>query len=152
VKTLWKRASGGRSLSPIKTEKMRVILLLPFLLLACAKNGPAPKMITESIAGTWLKTAEAANGQNLWCLYYYDTCSLDDAWRFEMNGRYTVVDTGMQCPGIIPAAGAWKIDGEKLWIDSTAYQVLRCDAELWLEGERVMSGFRVRHEQRFRRP
>ncbi|TCJ14208.1 hypothetical protein EPD60_09380 [Flaviaesturariibacter flavus] len=129
---------------------MRICFFIPFLLLlACSR--PRPSLSPDAVAGTWLKKAEAADGQNLWCLYYYDTCALDDAWRFATDGSYTVIDTGLRCT-VTPPGGNWQLLEGRLRLDGTDYTVLRCDRELWLEGRRLRNGFAQRHELRFRRP
>jgi hypothetical protein len=128
------------------------ILFSVLLLIACSRQEALQTLTPESVAGTWLKTGETANSQDLWCLYYYDTCALDDAWRFERDGSYAIIGTGMTCPTGSRQEGNWKIEGDRLRIDSTVYKVVRCNEELWLQGVRVMNGFAVQHGQRFRRP
>jgi hypothetical protein len=136
----------------MKNTTFSFFMLMILWLSSCNKKEAGPGPSPAAIAGTWLKTAETANSQNLWCLYYYDTCALDDAWRFERDGSYVVIDTGMTCAAAAPQGGSWQLEGERLRIDSTVYEVTRCDEELWLQGTRTMNGFVVRHEQRFRRP
>jgi len=128
---------------------MRIRSFLPLLLLfSCTRDGR--NLTADSFRGTWFQTAEAADGQDLWCPYYYDSCALDDAWYFAGDGTYAVIDTGLRC-AVPPPRGSWRLQARLLRVDSTDYEVLRCDRELWLEGKRIRNGFMQRHELRFRR-
>ncbi|TCZ73149.1 hypothetical protein [Flaviaesturariibacter aridisoli] len=131
--------------------KNTILFLLP-LLAACSKGGRADSGPPPE--GAWLQTEERANGQNLWCEYYYDPCRFDDRWIFYPDGRYEVADSGQRCaPGLGGVrSGSWQLEGSTLWLDGSAYLLLRGGHEFRLRQERRINGVALRYELGFTRP
>lgn len=131
--------------------KNTILFLLP-LLAACARGGRADS--GADLSGSWRQCAERANGQDLWCTYYYDSCRFDDRWIFYPDGRYEVADSGLRCPSGLSGArqGRWRADGQTVWLDSSAYlRVPTGPLELLLRQERRVNGSTVRYELGFTR-
>ncbi|RYY87931.1 MAG: hypothetical protein EOO15_10510 [Chitinophagaceae bacterium] len=125
-----------------------LFFLLP-LLAACSKGGPAAGL--PSPEGTWRKSFERANGQDLWLPYYYEPCRLDDQWIFSPAGIYLVADSGLCCLPAGPAQqGSWRLEGNNLVLDSLPYEIVESDGRsLLLRRNRIMNGFSVRYELGF---
>ncbi|GAA4321490.1 hypothetical protein [Flaviaesturariibacter amylovorans] len=130
---------------------MRFLLLL-FPLLACRRDPAPPAFDATLLNGTYRKLYETAGEQNLWCTYYHDTCALDNRYRFEASGAFTVVDAGIPCTLPEERGGAWRLKGDSLQLPDGAYRVLRLDAqELRLEALRQRNGFRMQVAVGYRR-
>jgi hypothetical protein len=135
----------------MKNTILSFFMLMFLWLTSCDKKEAGPGPSPADLTGNWRKTAESADGQDLWCLYYYDTCALDDSWRFARDGTYEIIDEGMRCGTTPTPPGHWQLDGKTLQLDNVRYEILRCNNELWLQGTRHSNGFSVHHEMRFRR-